>query len=371
MDRVGVVLGGPSPEHDISILTGLQACRALRDAGHGVTAIYWAKNGSYHAVDSSLEASAFAGGTPPKAMPLVLRLGEDGGFHSIGSSMFTKAKALEVDIVVNCCHGGPGEDGSLQGSLDLAGVAYTGPTARSAALGMDKYAFAGAVSASGLSCLPRVLLNTDLSELPFEGPYIVKPRYGGSSIGIDVVEDLATAKMRLKANVHLKAGAVVEPYRPNLFDLQLAAKSWPELSFSPLEKPLRNVGSKDILSYRDKYMTGEGMATAPRELPAKVDEKMRETVLAYAKVVCEIIDLRGVARVDFLASDEGELYVNEVNTIPGSLSHYLWIEPKLSFAEQLLGYLEEARSRPSSLPISAGADGTVLRSAASVAAKLA
>ncbi len=371
MTAIGVVFGGRSPEHDISILTGLQAVRALSGGGISVRPIYWNKQGEFYLVDANVEAKDFSDGLPLKSSQISLRLGSEGGFYSGASGLLSKSKRLDVDVVVNCCHGGAGEDGSLQGAFDLAGISYTGPTARAAALGMDKLAFAGVVGDLGVTVLDRVHLDAYTESLAFHGPYIVKPRYGGSSLGIDVVEDLATAKMRLTSNVHLRFGAVIEPYRPDLFDLQLAVRSYPELTVSPLEKPRKKGSKGEILSYKDKYIAGEGMATAPRELPAQVSEDIVKRVHEVVHKISDVIGVRGVYRVDFLASDDGELYLNEVNTIPGSLSHYLWISPKVSFSDQLKLYIEEAKRTPTGYATTTGADGTVLRSASSVASKLA
>ncbi|SHE27353.1 D-alanine-D-alanine ligase [Ferrithrix thermotolerans DSM 19514] len=371
MELIGVVFGGRSPEHDISILTGLQAVRALSSKKVPVVPIYWSKQGEFYLIDSQAEAKDFANGLPPKASPIYLRLGSEPGFYQGASGLLSKSKRVDVDIVVNCCHGGPGEDGTLQGIFDQANISYTGPTARAAALGMDKLSFGSLMKDLGVPVLQRANLDSTTETLPFEGPYIVKPRYGGSSLGIDVVEDLATAKMRLSANVHLRYGAVVEPYRADLFDLQLAVRSFPELTLSPLERPMKRGTAGEILSYKDKYIAGEGMATAPRELPAKVSHEVEKKVSEIVHKVASVIGVRSVFRVDFLASEGDELYLNEVNTIPGSLSHYLWIEPKLSFGDQLMIYLEEAKSSPSTYSTTAGADGTVLRSASSVASKLA
>lgn len=371
MERVGVLFGGPSPEHDISILTGLLACRGLRTAGFPILGIYWSKQGEFHQVDTSVEPKAFEGGVPSKSVPLVLKVGDGGGFYPVSSGLFSKGKRLEIDVVLNACHGGPGEDGTLQSTLDMAHVRYTGPTARSAALGMDKLAFGGVVAEAGLAHLPRVLLTPTTTAVDFPGPYIIKPRFGGSSIGIDVVDDLETARMRLTSNVHLKAGAVLEPYRRDLHDLQIAVRSWPEIQLSAIERPIRKGSTGVILSYGDKYIAGEGMDTAPRELPAKISESLAKAVAESALIVADLVAVRGAYRIDFLASDEGEFYVNEVNTIPGSLSWYLWVEPKVPFDRQLAGFVEEAIARPSVVNISAGADGSVLKSATSVASKLA
>ncbi len=280
----------------------------------------------------------------------------------------TEPLALEAALV--CCHGGPGEDGTLQAALDLAGLPYTGPTVSGAALGMDKLAFGAAVTAGGLPALPRCLLRPGSEPPPFEGPYIVKPRFGGSSIGIEVVEDFATARARLGANRHLRFGAVIEPFRPDLADLQLAVRTWPQLELSAVERPIRRVGASDILDYRDKYVAGEGMAGAARQLPADIPSELEKDIRHAAERVAELTGVRGVARIDFL-SDGRQVLVNEVNTIPGSLARYLWVSPPLPFATLLDDLLTEARERPTHAYSADGADGTVLRTAGSIAGKLA
>ncbi len=257
--RIAVVFGGPSSEHDVSILTGLQAARELTRAGKQVTGLYWSKSGVFYGVKPTLEAADFVEGVPRGAEELRLVACAGGGFVP-SSSRLGRARPRRIDVVVNCCHGGPGEDGSLQGALDLAGICYTGPSMAGAAIGMDKFAFAGMVVAAGLPALPRALLDAGTREIDFRGPYIVKPRFGGSSIGVEVVEDLATATARLGANPHLRRGAVIEPYRPDLFDLNVAVRTWPELALSAIERPLRSDTSAEILGYSDKYVGGEGMA---------------------------------------------------------------------------------------------------------------
>ena len=339
----------------MSIASGLPAVRALGDA----IAVYWAKTGDFWEVPPNLEARDFLDGVPRKAGRLRLVAGE---------GLVGRRRPLEVSAVVNCCHGGPGEDGSLQGALDLAGVPYTGPGLAGAALGMDKLAFGNLVSAHGLPSLPRVALAAGVAP-PFPGPYIVKPRFGGSSIGIEVVEDAGTAHALLASPPHLRAGAVAEPYLPASFDLNVAVRSWPELQVSAIERPLRQAGSSSILAYQDKYVGGEGMASAPRELPASLPAEVEGQVRDMAATVATLAAVRGVARVDFL-SDGGQLYVNEINTIPGSLARHLWVDPPVPFGQLLADLLEEAVRRPAFHYTTAGADGTVLRSAGTIAAKL-
>jgi len=373
---VAVVFGGPSPEHDVSVLTGLQAAHELlAGAGGQVRALYWAKSGDWFEVDPGLEAVAFVDGVPRGAAPLRLVVGPTGGFTAEGSR-FGKGRSVPLGVALVCCHGGPGEDGTLQGALDLAGVPYTGPSLAGAAIGMDKLAFGAAMQSAGLPALPRVALDARTTNVGFDGPYIVKPRFGGSSIGIQIVADVETAVSQLQVNPHFRAGAVVEPYLESHFDLQIGLRSWPALELSALERPLRPAraggaaGEPEILGYADKYVGGEGMASAPRELPAQVASELSERVGHVAKQVASLVSLRGVARLDFL-SDGSNLFVNEINTIPGSLARYLWIDPEVPFRELLGDLITEATERPTHVYGTTGADGTVLRGASSIAAKLA
>ncbi len=369
MANVAIIFGGVSPEHDISILTGLQAERGVDARKHRVIPIFVAKNGDFFVAPNNLEAPNYGSGAPKDSTHVNLVIGSDSGFYTQPKAL-GKAKKIEVDIVVNCLHGGPGEDGTMQSLLDLAQIRYTGPNALGAALGMDKFAFGGACDALGISHLDRALF-VDGSEISFPGPYIMKPRYGGSSIGIDVVADVETARARMKSNVHFKAGAVVEPYREDLFDLQIAVKTYPSLTLSQIERPLRDRSRGEILSYKDKYVGGSGMVEAPRELPAKLAPHIEEKIRQYATLLAKAIPLRGVTRIDFLSNGEDELYVNEVNTIPGSLSKYLFIDPQLPFTALLEDLISEAQGAPTYTPTAIGADGSALSSASSIASKLA
>jgi D-alanine-D-alanine ligase len=368
--RLAVLFGGPSPEHDVSVLTGLLTTRDLLLSGspNKVKAIYWSKNGAFYEVDPGLEGSDFIEGAPSSASTLELQLGPDGGFVQ-RKGRFGGTQRLELDAVVVCCHGGPGEDGSLQGALDLAGIAYTGPNAIGAALGMDKLATAALLQAAEVPVLPRSGLDAEASPPSYPGPFIIKPRFGGSSIGIEVVADFPTALLRRSANLHLRRGAVIEPYRGDLYDLQIAVRTWPKIQLSAIERPERQRAGAEILDYKDKYVSGQGMHAAARELPANVSETVADRLRSAALTCVEALRIRGVARIDFL-SDGDELYLNEVNTIPGSLSRYLFIDPPLSFRELLGDLVEEARSVPSATYSAAGADGSVLRSAGSIASKL-
>jgi D-alanine-D-alanine ligase len=367
--RPAVIFGGPSPEHDISILTGLQAGRALARAGQSPECLYWSKTGDWHAVDADLEGGDFADGVPRKARPLRLVTGPGGGFVADGGAL-RKERPLDIGAAVVCCHGAPGEDGTLQGALDLAGIRYTGPDAAGAALGMDKLALGAVAAAAGLPVLARQAVVADEGWAPsFPGPYLVKPRFGGSSIGIATAADGPTVVALLRSSVHLRAGAVVEPYRPESVDLEIAVRTHPRLELSAVSRPERVGPAGEIYSYQQKYVGGEGMASSPREMNPVLPGTVGKAVREYAAALAGLARIRGVARVDFLL-DGDELYFNEVNTIPGSLARHLWVDPEVPFERLLADMLDEAAARPTTYWTTAGADGTALRSAGSIDGKL-
>ena len=357
MSRSAVVFGGPSDEHDISVLTGLQVARALDD----IEAIYWSKSGEWYSVDPGLEAGDFVEGAPRKSKDLSFVAAPGQGF-------VLKKKPMELDAVLIACHGGPGEDGTLQGMLDLVGLRYTGPGQAASALGMDKLAFGAAMAAAGLPTLPRTLVQTGEESSPgFDGPYIVKPRFGGSSIGIEVAEDWDTVLALKSSSRFFDQGAVVEPFLGGSRDLQVGVRTYPDWQLSAVEAPARS--GDGIYSYDQKYLAWGGEVSGGRELPATMDDSTARGIADLSRRVTEVAGLRGIARIDYL-DREGELFVNEVNTIPGSMAVYLWIDPPIERAQLFGDMLAEARAGMTRVFSTAGSDGTALRSAGTIASKL-
>jgi D-alanine-D-alanine ligase len=357
MSRSAVVFGGPSDEHDISVLTGLQVARALED----IEAIYWSKSGEWYSVDPGLEAGDFVEGVPRKSKQVTFVAAPGQGF-------VLKKKPIDIDAMLIACHGGPGEDGTLQGMLDLVGLRYTGPGQAASALGMDKLAFGAAMAAAGLPTLGRTLVQTGEEPAPsFGGPYIVKPRFGGSSIGIEVAEDWETVLALKSSSRFFDQGAVVEPFLGGSRDLQVAVRTHPGWEMSAVEAPARS--GDGIYSYDQKYLAWGGEVSGGRELPATLDDSTTKGITDLSRRVTEVAGLRGIARIDFLEKG-GDLFVNEVNTIPGSMAVYLWIDPPIDRAQLFRDMLAEARAGSTRVFSTAGSDGTALRSAGTIASKL-
>lgn len=365
-----VVFGGPSPEHEVSILTGLQSERVLARAGEDVISLYWAPTGGWYLVPQGTEAKDYLEGAPVAARPVEVRLGEDPGLFVKGR---LRSERLEIDAALSCLHGGLGEGGGFVALFNLLGIPNTGATLYAAAVGMDKLAFGGLMLGAQIPTLPRAALEPD-AEPDFPPPYIVKPRFGGSSIGIEIVSDIAAARAVTRTSVHLRGGAVVEPFRADLVDLNISFRTGGGLETSDIERPLREAGT--VYSYADKYLAGEageaaGMASAPRELPAKLPDDVAERVHHLARRVAAVTLLTGIIRVDFLYHPEShELFVNEVNSVPGAMSLYLWASRRPA-ATVLLDALVEARDAGIPAVPAGFGSGAALRAAGGISAKLA
>lgn len=366
-----VVFGGPSPEHEISILTGLQAERVLTDAGHSVSSFYFAPSGAWFLVPPGTEAKDYLEGAPAKSVEVELRLGVDPGiFQKKGLG----SKKIDIDAALLCFHGGGGEGGGAAFLFELLDIPHTGSSLYAGAVGMDKLAFGGLMANAGIPTLPRQHVSQDSSP-GFPGPYIVKPRFGGSSIGIEIVDDIDTARALSVSSPHLKNGAVVEPYRRGIVDLNISFRTYPELELTDLEKPLRGEAKDSgLYSYQEKYLSGSGggagLTHAPREFPAKVPQTVVDQAVSLAKQVAEVTRLSGIVRVDLLWDEkDNTVYVNEVNTIPGAMSLYLW-SPKRPPAEVLNDALIEASARRIRWPQAGFSQGVALKAAGGIAGKL-
>jgi len=366
-----VVFGGPSPEHEISILTGLQAERVLTAAGHSVVPIYWSPTGEWFRVPAATEAKDYLEGAPRDSVVLEARVSGEPGLYR--RKKFG-VERVDIEAALLCLHGGVGEGGGAAAVFSLLGIAATGSTVFAGAVGIDKLAFGGLMHAAGIPSLPREAVSA-LTEPTFSAPFIVKPRFGGSSIGIEIADDVDAARALALASIHLRTGAVVEPYRPDLVDLNIAFRTYPTLEITQLEKPLRGGSGSALYSYAEKYLAGgsgseAGLTSAPREFPAVVPDAVHARARELAELVADVTRLTGIVRVDLLLDEAtGDLYVNEVNSIPGALSLYLWA-PQQPAATVLIDALTEARDRRVVFSQAGFGGGAALRAAGGIAGKL-
>ena len=353
---IGVVFGGPSPEHDISILTGLQSVRILSKK-YDVIALYWSKNNEWYLVDNEYESVDFLSNKKIYKNKLEMKFNDDPGFYQ-------KRKKLHFDVLINACHGGPGEDGSLQSLLNIFRIKYTGPDQISAQICMDKYAFYTVMKENGLPVLEKKLVNTE--EMNIDGNYVLKPRFGGSSIGVELINDAPTVQKLITNSDLYSQGAVIEKYLENSIDLLIGVRSFPDFDVSEIEKPLKN---ETLFSYTDKYLENGGLEGSKRELPANLNEQIEKKLIEMVNKINQIIPTRGIYRYDFLLH-ENALYINEINTIPGSHALYLWKNLNNSKFELLDSMIDEALSRQVDNWSLTGSDGIALKSAKDIASKL-
>jgi len=357
-DNLAIIFGGPSPEHDISILTGLQTSRVL-SSKYQVLNIYWSQDNKWYLVDANLESKDFLDNNSIFKKELNVRLDSNPGFYY-------KKKKLDISLIINSCHGGPGEDGTLQSLLDLMEIKYSGPSLSTSQLCMDKYAFFTLMSKNNIPVLNTHLISHK-HEPGFKGPYILKPRFGGSSIGVEIVQDYKTALSITNNSTLYNHGSILQPFLEDSNDLLVGVRTYPETDYSDIEKPIRS-SNNEMFSYKDKYLENGGLEGSRRELPAKVDAAIKSQITEILDRLLTIIEIKGICRVDFLSKGE-KVYLNEVNTIPGSYALYLWEHIGLNKFDLLKDMVDETQLKTINW-LNEGSDGTALKTAKDIQSKL-
>lgn len=340
--RVAVVFGSMSPEHEISVITACQAMPVLVELGATVIPIYITKQGSWITDPSFTELQPFRQRLPESGGQVSLDLGA-GRFRTGSSSLLGRPRDLEVDVIFPMLHGGHGEDGSLAALAALARIPQAGSGILAGALGMDKFRSKQLLQARGLPVVPAWLARTAAEVLSLEAqvgyPLVVKPNRSGSSIGVTLVRSEEALADAVELAFSVDAEVVVERAVPGAQDLNCAVKVASPRA-SEVERPFKGEG---VLSYEDKYVGGGSLAdksespsgkakgSSRRELPANIPAELRSQCQELAIEAFDALGCRGAVRVDFLYSELGELFVNEVNTLPGSLGFYLWEASGISF----------------------------------------
>jgi len=341
--KVAVFFGGKSCEHHISRITGAQAMRAL-GARHGVIPVYIDPNGAFWTGKDLLKPDAFQEGAKPRKTRAAI--------HPASDKLYSeKGKVLaKIDAAVLATHGFGGEDGCLQGLLTLAGIPFTGSGVAASAIGMDKILMKKLFERAALPILPYVAFTAadyrgetfsvvEKIKTNLRFPMIVKPAKCGSSIGISVAHNFEELFEAIAAALLWDNAAVVEnALAPGFTELNCAGLGYGhDVAVSEIEQP---VSAEEFLTFRDKYARkggkGKGGAFYNRKFPADIPQELAEKVKNCTKRAFTAIGAAGVARVDFLYDGE-TLFVNEINTIPGALSYYLFSKGavKLSFADLL------------------------------------
>jgi D-alanine-D-alanine ligase len=353
MRTVGVLFGGRSLEHDVSIVSGLQILHALDPAQFNPVPIYIDHAARWWIGDDLWHTETFKGGGPDRSRLTEVALSPGFGTSSLTRvnpvnpvSLVNRANLLKIDVFLPVLHGTFGEDGSIQGLFDLGGCAYVGSGVLAAAIGMNKRVTKVLAAQAGVPVVPwlscgRSILEREPSwvrDLParvaeaFGWPVIVKPCNLGSSAGLTVAASAEEFVAGVLKAFEYDLEAVIEPFIKNRLELNVAVAGLDEPVASITELPVTNQESP--LSFSEKYKregrksigSSDGMASALRVLdPSDLPAELRARAQQLATTVFGLLGCEGISRVDFLINaDTGELFFNEINTIPGSLAFYLW-----------------------------------------------
>ena len=376
--RIAVFFGGRSPEHDVSIVTGLQAMNALDTTKYSAFPVYLTTDGKWLIGDILRDrANYFLDKNQLKEtthVTLNLTTNPTGQLIPVKQKFLGTTKPVEFDAALLAFHGLYGEDGPAQGALETAGVAYTGLRQTASGILMDKIATKRVLQSAGIPQLPFAVLEKPESGFHIDKtviekamgnmafPCILKPAHLGSSIGIAKVNKIEEIQECLPPVFEMDDTALLEPYVENLIEYNVAvARIDGEIKTSAIERP-KTTG--ELLDFKQKYQSGgdnksgdktagtkdappsEGMLSLTREINPDLDKKLESNIRNWAKIMFETINGTGAPRIDFLGNSEtGEYWLNEVNPIPGSFGYFLWEASKdnpLLFSELLDHLVEEA-----------------------------
>lgn len=357
MLKVGVIFGGRSVEHEVSVITGMQVIENMDKEKFLPIPIYITKEGKWLSSEAFKNFKTFKDGDFSSAKNVML--GCDYGDFNLyinpeSKSMFDKKVYETLDLVFFALHGTNGEDGSCQGLVETVGLPYTGTNVLSSSVGMDKVIMKDVYRANGLPVVnyryyyrskwrsSKEEVMADI-EKNLKYPLFIKPSNLGSSIGISKVKNKDNLEEALMIAFSYDKKVIVEESVENAREINCAVMGYEEnVETSELEEPL---DFKELLTFDDKYVSNKkAPGTKTMRNLLKKDEPLRDELESLATKAFTSIDAAGNARVDLLVSkDTGKIYINEINTIPGSVAFYLW-EPKgYSFKNLITKMLEIAQ----------------------------
>jgi len=352
--NVGVIFGGRSVEHEVSILSALQCINAINKDKYDVVPIYISKQGQWYTGKNLLVLDNYRNLEKlfiESNKIIINQNSESFSFFLEPKTIFTRRKPISIDVAFPVMHGTYGEDGTLQGLLETMNIPYVGCDVLSSATTMDKVVSKELLRSLGVEVLDDCWFYSEswvqdkdsvLAKIKakFSYPLIVKPGNLGSSIGVTAANNDQELEDAIDLAVRLSLRVLIEPKVVNLKEINCAVLGDRDfVEVSVCEEPIR---SKEILSYKDKYFGGGtknklgmkvgqvasgGMSDAKRKIPAEISGEMTLKIQEIARKAFIGLNCHGVVRIDFLLDqDTNKIYVCELNTIPGSLAFYL-LEP--------------------------------------------
>ena len=351
--KIGVIYGGETVEHEVSVISALQAMNNLNEDKYDIVPIYISKDRIWYTGHMLRDIEFYKEFEDEKKYATKVMLYKKGKTFLLQRTTGIFRKDItDLDVILPVVHGNNVEDGSLAGLLDSIGIPYVGSHVLGGALGKDKVVMKQVMESVNLPIVPytwfydsEYLDNKEniLKEIKKIGyPVIVKPATLGSSIGIEVAKNEKDIESKIEDAMEYDTKIVVEKVIENLTEVNASVLgNYEYQKVSPLEEVM---GEDEILSFADKYLgnakskgtASKGMASTSRIVPARISEKLTKEIQDTAKQVFKALNLSGVCRVDFLIDNkENKFYVNEPNTCPGSLSFYLWKEAGMKYSELL------------------------------------
>ena len=343
--QIGVIFGSRSCEREVAIISAVQLMRHADREKYDIIPVYIDETGHWYTGEKLKDIESFKPFRPESTG--ITRVFPDlssgsGALLTVqkGSGLFAKEKieiVARIDIYIIVMHGLNGEDGTLQGLMELANVPYTSTGVAGSAVGMDKIMMKQIFRGAGLPVLPGVwFTRTEFEngrdtvirkvEAEIGYPVFVKPANLGSSIGVSRADDAETLAESLELAFEYDRRVLVEKGLDKPIELNCSVLGYDgEEEASPIEMPINN---DEFLDFKDKYLASggsKGMASLHRVLPAPIEDGLKNHIQEMSRTIFRLLDCKGVVRIDYMFDRKSEkTYITEINTIPGSLAFYLW-----------------------------------------------
>lgn len=347
--NIAIIFGSRSAEHEVSIITAHQLIGVLDKDRYEVIPVYITKDGDWLTGEGLLNINNFTKSLPNPSnfdKVYISPSPQDRCIVREKSGLFRTKKRIPIDVAFPVMHGPNGEDGTLQGLLELAGIPYVGAGVLGSAVGMDKIVMKAIFRENNLPTVnyiwctvnewksePERIINKIEDTLNY--PVFVKPANSGSSIGVGKAKNMDELKFTLDVASQYDRRIIVDEGLEDAIEVNCSVIGNDDLITSVCEQP---ISSGELLSFDDKYIhddgSASGMNSAERLIPAPISDELRNGIQELSKKAFKILDCKGIARVDFLVDRGNEKpYVNEINTIPGSFSFYLWEHNEIEFSQ--------------------------------------
>ena len=367
--NIAVIFGSRSCEHDVSIISALQLIEAAKTAGFTVTPVYISREGLWYtgealtSIETFREFNPMGKGITRVNLDVSANAGDLWAWPPQRAGLFAKVPApiAHIDVAIPVLHGLHGEDGTVQGLLEMANIPYASSGVLGSAVGMDKIAMKQMLRGAGFPVLDFVWFTRDQLknereaiveriEREIKYPAFVKPAALGSSIGVSKAANREELEKAIDLAASYDRRILVEVGINNPVEINCAALGYgEEVRTSVCEMPVPSTGDK-FLNFFEKYLrnagtkgeSSRGMKSLSRVVPAPIGEELTERIQRMTREIFKLLDCRGTVRIDFILDENDVLYVNEPNTIPGSLAFYLWQECGVSFAQLVEIMVEDA-----------------------------